>query len=310
MPKSIKFGILLAVAFNILLIIQGIAYYNDSTIKTIKQERQKSAVNLRPGVEINKTQDFLAVATLVKNEGSYLAEWIAFHHSVGVDFFLIYDHGSTDLSHSICKEFVRQGVRIIFIDAIQAYPKECTNPEAVHSQSHCQRTVYKDAINRTAGKTRWLGIFDVDEFLYPASGLSLVATLNMSYSSYDIISIKSTVWGSNGIDSKLLPDPSGHQYPLVLDSFTRRANPLTESSISQQYYGVKGLGNPSKVSESSVHRFTCLGSCNYIELEPLMGELRMNHYQYKSLEEVKLKAGANGNPLLVLSPEEELLMYL
>lgn len=306
--KSYRFSLLLATIVTLALILQGTAYYGKIASKVTQQE-QKSSLKYAPIGAFNASINFLAVATLIKNEGSYLAEWITFHLAVGVDSFLIYDHGSTDLTHSICQTFVRQGINLVVIDAIQAYPEDCiVIPGATHTQADCQRTVYKDAIARTAGKSRWLGIFDVDEFLYPTTNVSLVNTLRNSYSSYDIISIKSTVWGSNGIQSKLLPDSSRHHYPLVIDSFTRRADPSTNSGIPQQFYGVKGLANPSKVLDNSVHRYTCSSACNYIELEPLTGDLRMNHYQYKSLEEVKLKAEANGNPLLVLSPEAELLM--
>ena len=38
----------------------------------------------------------LAIGAIVKNEGPYLLEWIAFHRVVGVDRFFIADNASTD----------------------------------------------------------------------------------------------------------------------------------------------------------------------------------------------------------------------
>ena len=55
-------------------------------------------------------QHYLCVAAIVKNEGDYLAEWVEFHHMLGVEKFLIYDNGSTDNINSVLQPYINEGL--------------------------------------------------------------------------------------------------------------------------------------------------------------------------------------------------------
>ena len=38
----------------------------------------------------------VAIATVLRDEEHYIAEWVSFHRAVGVRHFFVYDDGSTD----------------------------------------------------------------------------------------------------------------------------------------------------------------------------------------------------------------------
>ena len=46
------------------------------------------------------------MATLLLNQARYLREWIEFHRLMGVQLFLIFDHGSTDGTQRLLQEYV------------------------------------------------------------------------------------------------------------------------------------------------------------------------------------------------------------
>ena len=43
----------------------------------------------------------VAMAAITKNEGPFIAEWVAYHYLLGVEHFIIYDNGSTDGSAAV-----------------------------------------------------------------------------------------------------------------------------------------------------------------------------------------------------------------
>ena len=254
------------------------------------------------------SKHFMAVATLIKNEAVYLPEWVLFHRNMGIDVFYLYNHGSNDSTVEICKSLVRYGIEVHLLDAQALFPEQCKGGNRVgdHKQASCQLRAFKDAIERARNYVQWLGIFDIDEFLYSNIDNSLLKVIsNDKYASVDQVIIKSTVWGSNGVEKKPVVDPTNSYYPLVLEMYSKRADPTEKSSIDKQFYGQKAFINPLKAISSAIHNFNCQEPCRTLLVEPLQDDLRMNHYQYKSKEENALKAVANGNRHLLLNPDVE-----
>jgi Glycosyltransferase family 92 len=90
----------------------------------------------------------LAVAAIVKDEGRYLEEWLAYHILLGCDHFYLFDNGSTDNSQELLKKFVTYG----YVTRIDwpLFPG--------------QIDAYNYAARNFGHLTEWLAFIDVDEF--------------------------------------------------------------------------------------------------------------------------------------------------
>lgn len=96
----------------------------------------------------------VAVCSLVQNEAPYIAEWMAYHRMIGVDHFFIYDNNSTDNLEAAVAPFHARG----WVTLVK--PTYSTMDTKVWDfQKECSMR------NELALSSRWLGTFDVDEFL-------------------------------------------------------------------------------------------------------------------------------------------------
>ena len=241
----------------------------------------------------------MAVATLVRNQASYLPEWIEFHRMLGCELFLIYDHYSDDNTSAVLAPYVGSGL-VVLIDALAVFPVSCIPTAGEHKQARCQVSVFNHALAAVKGKARWMGNFDVDEFMYPVNGSSLVGVLDKSYASIDVIRLIGIAFGGNGLEKKATPDADGNI--LVTELFTRRASVvLTNDRFEGSRFGRKTVYNPDKVNKIHIHGVEC-AACTRAEIQPLASDIRMNHYQYKSREEQEKKSVLNGNQYLHFDP--------
>lgn len=112
--------------------------------------------------------DYLQIATVVHNEGRNLAEWIAFHEVVGVQRFLIYDHGSTDDTREVLAGIPSA---VVF-----DWPRG----------AHRQFDAYADAV--ALADTRWLAFIDPDEYLFSPHYLPLPTVLR-GYEQHEAVAV-------------------------------------------------------------------------------------------------------------------------
>ena len=113
-----------------------------------------------------------AVCTMFKNEEKYIKQWIDYHHKVlGASKFYLYDNDSTDNYREVIQGYIDNGL-------VEVIPWET-------SEEHALRGWYDDAVafvdyqlgafnhclkHKALGNVRWLGIFDIDEFIVPTHG--------------------------------------------------------------------------------------------------------------------------------------------
>lgn len=250
-------------------------------------------------VTLNISHVRMAVATLVRDQASYLPEWIEFHHMLGCDLFLIYDHYSVDNTSDVLAPYIDTGL-VVLIDALAAFPVRCIPTGGAHKQARCQVSVFNHALAAVKGKARWMGNFDVDEFIYPVNGSSLVDALDRTYASVDAVRLTEPAFGGNGLEKKATPDADGNI--LVTKLFTRRVSTsLTSDRFDHCRFQHKTLYNPGKVDKVQIHDVECV-ACIRVGIPPLADDIRMNHYQFKSKEEQEQKAAMNGNSGLYFDP--------
>jgi hypothetical protein len=144
---------------------------------------------------------YLALCAIVRDEGPYLAEWIAFHRLVGVEQFHLYDNGSTDETLAVLAPLVADGVVTV-------------RPWPVPFHLHASRDAYSDCLERVRGRVRWLACLDLDEFLFAPGAWTLPPVLR-AYEEFPGVVVRWQVYGSSG---------HVHASPApVIERFTRRA---------------------------------------------------------------------------------------
>jgi len=220
---------------------------------------------------------FLSVATMFKNERRWLREWLEFGLMMGVEHFYLYDNNSTDSPLEILQSYIDGG----YVTYIPWPPKEIdpwkvttvqekeqwewfrdcletclANLWTVHTQGPCQMAAFSDAILRTkGGVSRWLGIWDVDEFIFPRVGTeyrSLAALLHDRYRDTDHIKVDGNNFGTSGhVERPGRRDPSDVLPALLTEEYIYRAGQLKRKTHQRRTDGserisvreIRGVGD-------------------------------------------------------------------
>jgi hypothetical protein len=104
---------------------------------------------------------YLSVAAIFRSENSWLDEWIQYHLSVGVEgFYLVCHDRDTHVADRILQPYIERGL----VDL--QYVRDMTDLDQSPT-AWVQLEVYKRIIRHVTGKTRWVAMIDLDEFLLP-----------------------------------------------------------------------------------------------------------------------------------------------
>lgn len=124
----------------------------------------------------------VAACLLIKDEGQYLPEWLAWHVSQGVEHFYIYDNGSTvPVGESVPEE----------------YADKVTVVDFPPPKAHTQMDAYADCLASFGGETVWIAFLDTDEFLRVVDGRPLSEFLE-DYPEADAVLAKWVVYNAGG----------------------------------------------------------------------------------------------------------------
>lgn len=227
---------------------------------------------------------YLAVVTMVKNEGEHLKEWITFHRLVGCDHIFIYDNGSSDSTAEVLRPFVAEG----FV-TLMPWPEFF--PWRPRAGIDSREAAFAHSICSFGAKCRWMMFIDVDEFVFPAHADSLRQPLS-AYEDLPAIALPWHMFGHSGHVSK----PPG----LVTESYTMRARlPVIEPLLAKY----KSIADPVRIRMARHHRFIVdegrltytqgrqiLKDPNWGYLEPdPTDSIILNHYYTRSVEQFERK---------------------
>jgi hypothetical protein len=193
----------------------------------------------------------VAVAAIFLNEGRYLAEWIDFHRLAGVSHFYLYDNGSTDDS----------------LEVIGRYPSELVTVipwRSFYRMVNNQESAYAHALSNFGAPYRWMALIDIDEFLYPTEGGSLMAVLD-DYDDLPTLYVPHLNYGF-----------SGHWQPaegLVTEQYVYRGDFPPRQPEDIMNVGGKSVVDPARVSAIGVH--VCHFDGVHEGPEVIFNELRM-----------------------------------
>jgi hypothetical protein len=225
------------------------------------------------------------LVAIAKDEGKFIAEWIAYHLSIGVDRICIYVNDSSDSTELIVSKLSRY------------YPVVMVDWPSLNHKSP-QLAAYADALKRF-GNTKWMGFWDIDEFIVPYGYKDLPDFLRSVPEGTSAIGINARSFGSSGVT-----DPD---YPSVLHTFRR-------CSLPEHYANrhIKTLVRPTAVRRMHIHHadmrsgqsvnsgFEPLVSVETGKIaEPVFNGVQINHYQVKTWSEYEArrrKGNANFNP--------------
>lgn len=139
---------------------------------------------------------FLSALVRVKDEARFLPEWIAYHASIGIDHFYVYDNGSTDGTRDVIGPFISRGM-VTLVD----WPAIPISPGAE-----------RDFIRHRAHETEWVAFLDADEYIVEAAPGDLIALLRGA-ATWPAVALNWRYFGSSGHEQV----PEG----LILTAFTQ-----------------------------------------------------------------------------------------
>ena len=251
----------------------------------------------------------LAVVAILKNEGTYVKEWLDYHLMAGVDHFYLYDNESTDNQAEVVAPYVEAGLVDYF---------------SLPGQS-MQFAAYNDAIKRFKFHCRYMAFIDGDEFVYPKelTGGGIADAVDEILSNDPKACGVAIHWHCFGTNGQEKADLSRG----VLERFTRRAKsdwmiPRRNKPENRDAPGncyVKDIVNPRKINyNQSPHQMVYFAD-NYIVNEngefsegsrplPIMTEkIVINHYYLKSREEFLNKVNRGSAARVVMQKKLEWL---
>jgi hypothetical protein len=209
----------------------------------------------------------LAICAIFKDEGKYLGEWIAFHRSVGVGHFYLYDNGSTDNFQEVLAEHIRSGL-VTYINWPE-YPG--------------QVSAYRDCAKRFSGQARWIAFIDIDEFLFSPQQRDVPAVLER-FRGCPALFIHSYHFGSSGHRERPeMPTIKAYTLREAIPSCGKTvANPRWIRWISNPHlFRYWGWGHQTPNTERQIA--DPLSEC------PPVDVLRINHYWSRSLADLETK---------------------
>jgi hypothetical protein len=209
-----------------------------------------------------------SIAAIFQNEGPYLREWIEYHRIVGVEHFYLYNNKSSDSFREILAPYQKLGL----VELI-----EWEENDFVKSG---QKNAYKNAIERAKGKTKWLAVIDVDEFLVPKKTCTVTKFLkDFEKDGIGGVGINWQMFGTSYVPS--LEDK------LLTEMLTLKAVPDHGENLH-----VKTILRPEYVKVAHVHHFEFIDNWQEVNAkkQPFKGphtknveveDIQINHYWSK-----------------------------
>lgn len=233
----------------------------------------------------------LAIAAIVKNEGPYLLEWLAWYRLQGITSFFIADNGSDDGTTALLQAMQRAGLVTTF---------QFRTPEGVAPQL----PAYRRIIRRYGHRALWFGFFDADEFLRPLpAGSDFAAWLNTLPDKVGAVGVNWACYGSSGRDA---PGEG-----LIHERFTQRGEDkfhrhlIIKSVVRARDFVTTG-GNPhdfvirpgQQIVNTAGQSFGDLPRRPGSSPERVWGVARLDHFVVKSYSEYRSKKASRGSATL------------
>lgn len=221
--------------------------------------------------------NYLSIGAVFRLENSWLEEWIVYHRLLGVERFYLY---SDDRDTHVCEKLLEPYIATKIVDL--RLIKDMNWLGAGENAWH-QKDAYKEIIRESAGKTHWLALIDLDEFLLPRRCDDLRVLLQ-EYERYSGLAVHWNIFGTSG---HITRPPSQINHLLH-----RAENGWYRNQM------IKSIVRPDKVDLArvdNVHYFQAVSGDTVDEngeIVRAMGrrsvstsKIRLNHYVLRSLQD-------------------------
>jgi hypothetical protein len=197
------------------------------------------------------------IATMVRDDNDYIDEWVEYHHAIGFEHILIYDH------KSIVPVQSKWGKSV----TVQRIDAELPFPQYIHLST------FRNF------KAHWIMVADVDEFLVLLQHKNINEFL-VNYENYGGLGIPWSMYGSSGHIKKPVGSVKDNYLWRCLDTADRQ---YVKTIANRRFF--KDMGDPHFV-------YSTRPLVNEV-FEPFEGSLttsprqmlKLNHYFTRSYEE-------------------------
>jgi Glycosyltransferase family 92 len=214
-----------------------------------------------------KADHYLAACAVYRDEAAYLAEWLEFHLLVGFERFYLYDNVSEDDHLAVLEPYLEEGLVVLHDWPMPYVPG--------------QEEAYRHCLANHREEARWIGFFDIDEFLFSPTYRPVSEVLE-EYEQWPGVAVNAPRFGTSGHLTK----PEG----LVIENYVTHMRLDSDRTI-------KSIVDPA-AAETSVgahvfkfRRGSAVDEHGYpvhygATKTPSFERLRINHYYWKSVEEL------------------------
>lgn len=113
----------------------------------------------------------LSVIAIFQNEDRFLKEWLDFYRLLGVEHFYLYNNLSDDQYEKVLQPYIKAGLVELY-----DWPYE-SQPGNEIDWTNIQSAAYRQGLELTRGKSKWVALIDTDEFMFPTHKENLVEFL-------------------------------------------------------------------------------------------------------------------------------------
>lgn len=173
----------------------------------------------------------LVVVTMAQNEGSNLNEWIDFHILQGVDYFVIYDHLSTDNTTEVLGKYPRSLVKVI--------------PLTIREPHRARIHMARECMRESKGYAKKVAFIDVDEYIFsPVMNTTALEMIEDAFGSDPTIGGIGLNWLCFGFPCETL----GQELNLESTSVVRNCTYRADKGHHVNHH-IKTIFNPGAITE-------------------------------------------------------------
>ena len=245
-----------------------------------------------------ESRDILAIIAMIRNEGTYLAEWIEYHKIVGIDHFYLYNNNSEDDYKNVLDTYIKDGT-VTLID----WP-----------MNQAQIQSYQDCIEKYSNETEWFSFIDIDEFIVPNITNNIYDFLKLFKNKRPVIIAYWKMFGSSGKISRNIENLVTEDFTVCWNKYSNLGKIFfnTAYTFDKNYKRNKLLhhycwGNNKNKHIPPVNVFNkmCIFGSNPIPYNSEINffPLQINHYFSKSYDEY-LQKKSRGDVFYKTNPHD------
>ena len=206
---------------------------------------------------------FFSIGAIFKNESHILKEWIDHYFFHGIDHIYLINDKSTDNYLEILEPYIKHKKITLYHTSNE------------FSGLNRQSEYYNHFFKQHFKDTEWLGIFDLDEFLYSPHDVN-IKNIIKKYETYGQLEINWVHFGSSGFENQ--PDK-------VVQNFIHRGEYNSiKNGPGGRYNSFKAIVKTLTCNSLALHRHHSNETLKNISFEETDTPLLINHYAIQSKE--------------------------